>query len=208
MVHAGREEEALVLARQTIDAFDGAGVDAVIINAAGCGSSMKEYGHLLRDDPQYAERAKTFSSKCKDVSEVLADAPPRAMRHPVRMRVAYHDACHLQHAQQVKLQPRQVLATVPGLEVVEIPDAAICCGSAGIYNLVEPAAAQELGERKVQNVLSTGADAVVTSNPGCLLQIRSGLERAGKPLPVMHLVELLDASISGSACPGLKSTNP
>jgi len=208
MVHAGREEEALVLARQTIDAFDGAGVDAVIINAAGCGSSMKEYGHLLRDDPQYAERAKTFSSKCKDVSEILADAPPRAMRHPVRMRVAYHDACHLQHAQQVKLQPRQVLATVPGLEVVEIPDAAICCGSAGIYNLVEPAAAQELGERKVQNVLSTGADAVVTSNPGCLLQIRSGLERAGKPLPVMHLVELLDASISGSACPGLKSTNP
>jgi glycolate oxidase iron-sulfur subunit len=197
MVHAGREEEALALARRTIDVFEAAGLDTVVINAAGCGSSMKEYGHLLRDDPEYAERAKRFSARCRDVSEVLAASEPRAIRHPVPVRVAYHDACHLQHAQRVKLQPRAALATIPGLQIVEVPDAAICCGSAGIYNLVEPKPAQDLGDRKVQNVLQTGAEAVVSSNPGCLLQIRAGLERAGRPMPVLHMVELLDASIRG-----------
>jgi len=195
MVHAGREEQALELARQAIDTFEAADVEFVVINAAGCGSTMKEYGHLLRDDPRYAGRAKALAAKCRDVSEVLAGVEPRAPRHPVPLRVAYHDACHLQHAQRVKLQPRQVLATVPGLEVVEVPDAAICCGSAGIYNLVEPQAAQELGDLKVENILKIGAQAIVSSNPGCLLQIRAGLERAGRPLPVMHMVELLDASI-------------
>jgi glycolate oxidase iron-sulfur subunit len=199
MVHAGREEEALALARRTIDVFEAAGVDTVVINAAGCGSSMKEYGHLLRDDAQYAERAKRFSAKCRDVSEVLAAGEARAARHPLPMRVAYHDACHLQHAQRVKLQPRAALATIPGLQLIEVPDAAICCGSAGIYNLVEPKPAQELGDRKVQNILQTGAEAVVSSNPGCLLQIRAGLERAGRPMPVLHMVELLDASISPQA---------
>jgi glycolate oxidase iron-sulfur subunit len=113
------------------------------------------------------------------------------------MRVAYHDACHLQHAQRVKLQPRSALATIPALEVVEISDAAICCGSAGIYNLVEPQAAEELGDRKAGHILKTGAEAIVSSNPGCLLQIRAALDRAGRPLPVYHMVELLDASIRG-----------
>jgi glycolate oxidase iron-sulfur subunit len=199
MVHAGREDEALALARQTIDAFESAGVDTVVINAAGCGSSMKEYGHLLRDDPHYADRAKAFAARCRDVSEFLAGCEPRASRQPVPMRVAYHDACHLQHAQRVKLQPRAVLATIPGLEVVEIAESAICCGSAGIYNLVQPEAAQELGDRKVAHILETGARAIVSSNPGCLLQIRAGLERAGSPLAVYHMVELLDASIRGSS---------
>jgi glycolate oxidase iron-sulfur subunit len=199
MVHAGEEAAALDLARRTIDAFEAANVDRIVINAAGCGSAMKEYGHLLRDDPAYAGRAKAFAAKCCDISEVLAELEPRAPRHPIRARVAYHDACHLQHAQRITAQPRQILSTIPGLEVVEIPESAICCGSAGVYNLLEPAAAGELGARKVANVLATNPDAVVSANPGCLLQIRSGLERAGRPIPVMHLVELLDASIRGKS---------
>lgn len=195
MVHAGREEQAKALARQTIDAFEAADVTAVAINVAGCGSTLKEYGHLLRDDPAYARRAAAFSGKCKDISEVLVNAEPRAVRHSLPMRVAYHDACHLQHGQRVKLQPRQVLARIPELEVTEISDAAICCGSAGIYNLVEPEAAQELGARKAQQILVTGADAVVSSNPGCLLQIRASMEKLGRNLPTYHMIELLDASI-------------
>ncbi len=195
MVHAGQEELALALARRLIDTFEQAEVDTVVINAAGCGSTMKEYGHLLRDDPAYAGRAKAFAAKCRDVSEILVELGPRATRHPVRLRVAYHDACHLQHAQGVRAEPREVLKTIPGLEVLEVPEAAICCGSAGIYNIVEPEAARELGERKVRNVLETNPQAVVSSNPGCLMQIASGLERAGHPLPTMHMVEILDASI-------------
>ena len=197
MLHAGEESGALDLARRTIDVFEQADVDTVVINAAGCGSSMKEYAWLLRDDAVYAERAKAFVAKCKDISEVLAELEPRAPRHPLNLRVAYHDACHLQHAQQVKLQPREVLKTIPGIELLEIPESAICCGSAGVYNMTEPEAAQQLGDRKVKNILSTGAEALVSSNPGCLLQITSGLQRAGHPLPVMHMVELLDASIRG-----------
>ncbi|MDQ3258394.1 MAG: glycolate oxidase subunit GlcF [Acidobacteriota bacterium] len=195
MVHAGQEELALAFARRLIDTFEQAEVDSVVINAAGCGSTMKEYGHLLRDDPAYAERAKAFAAKCRDVSEILVELGPRAPRHPVRLRVAYHDACHLQHAQGVRAEPREVLKTIPGLVVLEVPEAAICCGSAGIYNIVEPEAARELGERKVRNVLETDPQAVISSNPGCLLQIASGLERAGHPLPTLHMVEILDASI-------------
>ena len=198
MVHAGQEDQALRLARQTIDTFERADVDTIVINAAGCGSTVKEYGHLLRDDPGYAERAKAFSAKCKDISELLAELEPRARRHPLPLRVAYHDACHLQHAQGVKMQPRQVLATIPELQVVEIPEAAICCGSAGIYNMVEPEPAQQLGDRKVQNILTTNPDMIASSNPGCLLQIMGGLEKAGRPLPAVHMVELIDASIRGT----------
>jgi glycolate oxidase iron-sulfur subunit len=197
MLHAGQERAALELARRTIDVFERAAVDTVVINAAGCGSSVKEYDWLLRDDPAYAERARAFVARCKDISEVLAELEPRAARHPLKVRVAYHDACHLQHAQQVKVQPRRALQTIPGLELLEIPEAAICCGSAGIYNLTEPEPAQELGDRKVQNILSTSADALVSSNPGCLLQISSGLRRAGHAMPVLHMVELIDASIRG-----------
>jgi len=200
-VHAGREREAQDFARRTIDVFERAEVDTVVINAAGCGSTMKEYGHLLRDDPVYATRAAAFSGKCRDISEILAGVTPRAPRHPLPLRVAYHDACHLQHAQRIKLQPRQVLATVPGLEVVEVPEAAICCGSAGIYNLVEPEPAQELGERKARHIASTNPQAVVSSNPGCLLQIRAAMEKLGTPLPTYHMIELLDASIRNTPLP-------
>src|SRR5262249_18374963 len=197
MVHAGVEEQALQFARRTIDAFEQAEVDAIVINAAGCGSSMKEYGYLLRDDPAYAERARSFATKCKDVAEILCELPRQAKRNPVPLRIAYHDACHLQHAQRIKKQPRDLLKDIPGLEVLEVPDSALCCGSAGIYNLIEPEAAEQLGDRKVTSVLSTGAQMVVSSNPGCLLQLRNGLERAGKPMPARHIVEVLDASIRG-----------
>jgi glycolate oxidase iron-sulfur subunit len=167
----------------------------VVVNAAGCGSTMKEYGWLLRDDPEFAERARAFSAKCKDVSEVLTELAPQALRHPLPLRVAYHDSCHLQHAQGVRAQPRQLLAGIPGLEVVEVGEDAICCGSAGIYNLVEPEAARQLGDRKAQNVLKAGANVVASGNPGCLLQLRSGLERAGHPLPTVHTIELVAASL-------------
>ena len=198
MLHSGLEQDAAWKARKLIDAFEGAEVDTIVINAAGCGSTLKEYGHLLRDDPYYAPRAAAFAAKCKDVSEVLADLEPRAPRHPIPLRVAYHDACHLQHAQGVTAPPRQVLAAIPKLQVEDIPEGGVCCGSAGIYNLVEPDAARELGERKARNVTATGAEAVASSNPGCLLQMRSSLAESGRPLPMFHLVELVDASIRGT----------
>ena len=199
MVHAGEEKEALNYARRTIDAFDTTELDVIITNAAGCGSSMKEYGYLLRDDPNYAERARAFSAKCRDISEVLAELEPRTQRHSLPFKVAYHDSCHLQHAQGVRAQPRTVLARIPGIEVLEIAEPALCCGSAGIYNLVKPEPARELGERKVRNALDTKADVIATSNPGCLLQLRSGLKLAGSNVPVVHLVQLVDASIRGPA---------
>jgi len=197
MTHAGREKEAIKAARKLIDIFERAHVDTIVINAAGCGSNMKDYGHLLRDDPKYAEKAKAFAAKCKDISEVLAQLEPRAKRHPIEMRVAYHDSCHLQHAQNIRTQPRSLLKTIPGLELVEIPESTICCGSAGIYNLVEPEPARELADRKVRNVIATGAEALVSGNPGCTLQIAAGLRRAGRELPLLHTIELLDRSIQG-----------
>ena len=197
MVHAGEETGALELARRTIDAFERANVETIVTNAAGCGSNVKEYGHLLRDDPKYADRAKSFAAKCKDITEVLTELPPRAARSPLRLRVAFHDSCHLQHAQGVRSQPRQLLANIPGLDLAEIPEAAICCGSAGIYNLVQPDAANALGDRKAQLIVPLNAEVVATGNPGCLLQLQSSLARQGHPTPVVHIVQILDASIRG-----------
>ncbi len=197
MMHAGREAEAMTAARQMIDVFEQTGVDRIVINAAGCGSAMKEYGILLRDDPEYAERARAFSAKCVDVGECLAALEPRAVRRPLPMVVAYHDACHLQHAQRVKAAPRQLLKTIPGLEIKEIPESDVCCGSAGIYNLLEPDAANALRDRKVAHIRSTGATAVVSGNPGCMMQIRAGADAAGAPLESLHTIELLDRAISG-----------
>ncbi len=197
MMHAGRESEAMAAARTMIDTFERAGVDRIAINAAGCGSAMKEYGILLRDDAAYADRARRFADKCVDISELLVDLEPRAARQPVRAAVAYHDACHLQHAQRVKAAPRQLLKSIPGLELREIPEADICCGSAGIYNLLEPEAAGALRDRKVANIIHTGADIVVSGNPGCMMQIRSGLQAAGRRVDSLHTIELLDRSING-----------
>jgi glycolate oxidase iron-sulfur subunit len=192
--HAGREQEAVARARRIIDTFAAADVETVVVNVAGCGSSMKEYAHLLRDDPAYAAKAAEFSAKVRDISEVLAEIGAVAPRHPISARVAYHDACHLAHAQGIRAQPRAVLRAIPGMTVMDIPEADICCGSAGIYNLVQPEPAGDLGRRKVENIASTQPDAVVTSNAGCLLQIRRYLD-AGVPL--FHPVQLIDASIRG-----------
>jgi len=197
MMHAGREDDAAASARRMIDVFERAGVDQIVVNAAGCGSAMKEYGLLLRDDAAYAARAREFSAKCVDVSELLAELEPRAPRHPLAMAVAYHDACHLQHAQRVKAAPRQVLKTIPGVEIREIAESDVCCGSAGIYNLLEPQAADALRDRKAANVLRTGADVVASGNPGCLMQLRAGFDAAGRSVRALHTIELLDASMRG-----------
>ena len=196
-LHAGREDSALDWARRTIDVFEAPGVDWVVTNAAGCGSTMKEYGHHLRDDPAYADRATAFSSRVKDVSEVLAALGPRAERRPVPLRVAYHDACHLAHAQGVRLPPREVLRSIPELELLEPAESEICCGSAGIYNLTEPEIATELMGRKVRNLLATEPDLIASANPGCTLQIRAGLRQVGARVPVVHPVEVLDRSLRG-----------
>ena len=192
--HAGREDEAAARARRLIDTFESANVEYVVVNVAGCGSSMKEYSILLRDDPEYAERAVAFCAKVRDISELLAEIGPGATRHPIPARVAYHDACHLAHAQGIRAQPRAVLRGIPDLTVVDIPETEICCGSAGIYNLVQPEPAERLGRRQVEHILTTTPDAVVTSNAGCLLQIRRHLD-AG--IPLFHPIQLVDASLRG-----------
>ena len=177
-LHAGADPEARALAKATIEALEG--YETVIVNAAGCGSAMKDYGHVLRDEPAWAERAQRFADKVRDANEFLAEAGPRAERRPVPMKVAYHDACHLAHAQAVRDQPRELLRGIPELELVEPREWELCCGSAGIYNLVKPEPAAELGERKARNLLDTGAEAVAAANPGCALQITAHAERLGK----------------------------
>jgi glycolate oxidase iron-sulfur subunit len=196
-VHNGRESEARAFARRTIDTFDAAGVEHVVVNAAGCGSSMKEYAELLADDPAYADRARRFATAVRDVSELLTELGPIAGRNPLPVTVAYHDACHLAHAQGVRSQPRELLRGIPGLELREIADPEICCGSAGIYNLLHPEPAGELGDRKARNVLATGAELLVTANPGCLMQVAASLQRLGGRIAMAHTVEVLDASLRG-----------
>ncbi|MEV1332156.1 heterodisulfide reductase-related iron-sulfur binding cluster [Micromonospora costi] len=194
-VHNGRRAEARRFARALIDAFDGAGIDRFVVNAAGCGSSLKEYGDLLRDDPAYAERAAAFAGGVRDLSELLAELGPVAPRHPLPLTVAYHDACHLAHAQGIRAQPRELLRGVPGLELREFADPEICCGSAGVWNVLHPEPAGQLGERKARHVLATGADLLVTANPGCLMQIAAAARRLGGALAVAHTAQVLDASI-------------
>jgi glycolate oxidase iron-sulfur subunit len=196
-LHGGEDEPARDLAKRTIEEFEGC--ETVIVNAAGCGSAMKDYGHLLRDDPAWAERASAFSSRVRDVSEFLAEHEPVAPRAPLPRKVAYHDACHLAHAQAVRSQPRDLLRMIPELELVNPPEWEICCGSAGIYNLVQPDAAAELGRRKARNLLETGAEVVAAANPGCAIQIAAHTERLGRRLPVVHPMELLDESINGGS---------
>ena len=204
LVHAGEEAAAIDLARKTIDVFEQTNVEMIVTNAAGCGSNVKEYAHLLRDDLKYAERARNFSARCKDISEVLAELQPRSKRHPLKLRVAFHDSCHLQHAQGVREQPRDLLASIPGLELVEVPESAICCGSAGIYNLVQPDAANSLGDRKAELISRLGADVVATGNPGCVLQLQSSLARRHQKTPVVHTIQILDASLRGQSPDSLR----
>jgi glycolate oxidase iron-sulfur subunit len=196
-VHNGREEEAQRYARRTIDAFERAGVETVVVNAAGCGSSMKEYASLLEDDPAYAEKAERFAARTRDVSEFLTELGPAAERHPLQVSVAYHDACHLGHAQGVRAQPRALLRGIPGVELREIPEGELCCGSAGIWNILNPEPARELGDCKARNIATTGAALLVTANPGCLMQVASSLRRQGTEIGMAHTIEVLDASIRG-----------
>jgi len=195
-IHAGREEESLAFARGLIASFEGGGFDAILVNAAGCGSHLKDYGRLFATDPVWARRASEFRARVRDVTEFLAALPPVARRHSIRARVAYHDACHLAHGQGIRQPPRDLLRGIPDLTVAEIPDAEQCCGSAGIYNLMEPASAEEIGVRKVDNVLATRADLLVSANPGCTLQIGKYLRRRGVALASLHPIEILDASIA------------
>jgi glycolate oxidase iron-sulfur subunit len=196
-LHGGRRGEAAAFARKAIVAFEQAGVDTVIVNSAGCGSAMKEYEQLLAGDAAWAERAAAFSAKVRDFSEFLAELGPVAPRSELPLTIAYHDACHLGHAQRITAQPRRLLRDIPGVRLTEVADAGTCCGSAGIYNLVQPAAAAELGVRKAASVRATEADLVVSGNPGCTMQIAQALAATGQPMPVAHIAEVLDASIMG-----------
>jgi glycolate oxidase iron-sulfur subunit len=196
--HQGQTEQAKTLARQMIDSFADTNVDFVIINAAGCGHTLKEYGHILEDDPEYAEKAKIFASKVKDSQEFLANVGLTAKLSPLtnkNINLVYQDACHLLHGQKISVQPRQLLKQIPGVTLKEPIDAALCCGSAGVYNMLQPEIAEELGKQKAQNLLNTGADLIASPNPGCSLQISKYLQ--GKTISVMHPMELLDYAIRG-----------
>jgi glycolate oxidase iron-sulfur subunit len=195
--HAGDRKGAQRLARRNIVAFERAfPLEAIAVDAAGCGAALREYGELLADDPAWAERGARIAGLTRDVLELLADDPPPFVR-PVPLRVAYHDACHLAHAQQVRSEPREVLRGIPDLELVEPAEWELCCGSAGIYNLLNPGPAAELGDRKAANVLATGAELLVTANPGCLMQVAAALRRTGGHIALAHTVEVLDASLRG-----------
>ncbi len=196
-LHGGRRTEAARFARRAIAEFERAGVDAVIVNAAGCGSAMKEYGELLDGDGGWAPRAAAMSRKVRDFTEFLAELGPAATRHPLPISAAYHDACHLGHAQQITAQPRALLRAIPGLRLAEVGDGGTCCGSAGIYNLVQPEAARELGERKAAAIEATGTQLLISANPGCSLQISAALAARGVRMPMAHIAEVLDASLRG-----------
>jgi glycolate oxidase iron-sulfur subunit len=206
-MHSGREEESKRMARALMQRFEREPVDTIVINAAGCGSHLKDYGRLFQNEPAWSERARAFSAKVKDVHEFLAGlGTPRATRHPIRARVAYHDACHLAHAQRIRSQPRALLRSIPELELVDVADGEQCCGSAGTYNLMQPESAEEVGERKVEAVLRTRADVLASGNPGCTLHIQRLLKARGLGLRAAHPVEILDASIRGVGLPGADTT--
>ncbi len=195
--HGGDHARALAMARSTIDTFEAAGVESVIVNTSGCGAHMKAYGHLLADDPAYAARAKRFVASVQDLAEFLAREPLRGPLSPVPLTCTYHDPCHVVHGQKIKSEPRQLLAQIPGLRLVELAESDWCCGSAGIYNLTQPEMATRLLHRKVGHVLATQAEALVTANPGCILQIQAGLSAHDAKVNVLHLVEILDRAYGG-----------
>jgi glycolate oxidase iron-sulfur subunit len=196
-VHSGRLAEGRQFARFLIRSFEDVDADAVIVNSAGCGSTMKEYGELLEDDPEFSERARNLSAKTRDIMEFLGEIGLAGGLNPIPLKITYQDACHLGHAQRIKEQPRSVLAQIPGIEFTELPESELCCGSAGIYNMVEPGMSGRLLERKIRHLKETGADCLVAGNPGCLLQIRKGIKRHGLAIKTAHPAELLDWSYRG-----------
>ncbi|MFG6095397.1 heterodisulfide reductase-related iron-sulfur binding cluster [Leptothoe sp. ISB3NOV94-8A] len=198
--HQGETDQAQALARQMIDSFADTAVDYVIINAAGCGHTLKDYGHILKDDPDYCDKAVAFSDNVRDIQEFLAEVGLTAKLSAVTdtpLKLVYQDACHLRHGQGITQPPRQLLKQIPNVSVADPIDAELCCGSAGVYNMLQPEVANELGQMKVTNLMNTGAALIASSNPGCALQIQKHLELQGKTLPLMHPIELLDKAISG-----------
>ncbi|GAA4046253.1 (Fe-S)-binding protein [Nonomuraea soli] len=193
-VHSGRSDQARRLAKRTIRVFERAGVSVIVVNAAGCGSSMKEYADLLEGTP-WAARARAL--RVVDLAEWLAELGPAAQRNAVPLTVAYHDACHLAHAQGIRRQPRDLLRDIPGLVLKEIPESDLCCGSAGTYNIFQPQAARDLGDRKARAVSGLDADLLVSANPGCTMQIAAAMRRRGSAIRVAHTAEVLDASLRG-----------
>ncbi|MEO1392112.1 MAG: (Fe-S)-binding protein [Cyanobacteria bacterium J06634_5] len=198
--HQGETAQAQSLARQMIDSFEHTDTDYIIINAAGCGHTLKEYGHILADDPAYAQKAKDFAAKVRDVQEFLAEVGLTTKLHPLQeapLTAVYQDACHLLHGQKISRQPRDLLRLIPGLTLKEPIDAALCCGSAGVYNMLQPEIAEELGQMKAINLVNTGATLIASANPGCSLQIKQALEKQGQTTKLLHPMQLLDMSIKG-----------
>jgi glycolate oxidase iron-sulfur subunit len=191
-LHAGDRRTTRELARRNIDAFLAADVEAIIVNSAGCGSSMKEYGELLQHDPDYAEKARRFSSLVRDVTEFLAGLPLQPPKAPLPYRVTYQDSCHLVHAQKVRSAPRELLRSIPGLELIELDAPDRCCGSAGVYSFAQREMSLRLLDDKMRDVAATHADVIATANPGCMMQLEAGLRRGKLSGRVVHIVELLD----------------
>ncbi len=197
-LHDGEIRGALELARRNVDAFENDGADFIIVNSAGCGAMLKEYGLLLKDDVAYAARARAFSARVKDIAELLDMLGINRDMAPLKLKVTYDDPCHLLHGQGIRAAPRNLLKCIPGLELAELPDADRCCGSAGIYNITHPEMAGLLIEEKIANILRTGAEIVATGNPGCMLQIQAALRAKDLPIKVVHPVELLDQAYAKS----------
>lgn len=195
-VHAGHPQAARALARANIEAFERSGADVYVVDAAGCGSTMKEYGDLFADDPAWRERARSVASRVRDITEVLDAMEFRGTPHPIDGPVTYQEPCHLAHAQRVSAAPRRLLARIPGLQLIEMNESAVCCGSAGIYNVSEPEMSARLARRKTANIAATGACVVATANPGCAIQVSAGLRAGGVDARVAHVVELLDEAFS------------
>lgn len=198
-VHAGEMDLGRELAKRNIEAFERSGADVYVVNAAGCGSALKEYGELFEHDPAWSERAKHFSARVRDAVEVLDAVPLDSRIGALNLTVTYQEPCHLAHAQRVTTAPRRLLAQIPGLRLIEMNESSVCCGSAGIYNLTEPEMAERLQTRKVENIRTTAATVVVTANPGCAMQVAAGLRAAGIDASVKHIVELLDDAYSAYA---------
>ncbi len=191
-VHSGEAEQGRALARQNIDVFAAYDCDFIVINSAGCGSTLKEYDHLLRDDPDYAQKAEVFSTKTVDIHEFLAAYGRDVAMGRLQRTIAYHDACHLLHGQKIKQQPRQLLQAIPGITLIDLKESDWCCGSAGIYNITNQSMAQELLERKMNNIEATGVDTIATGNPGCMMQIAMGARQRGISLEIVHPIQLID----------------
>ena len=196
--HSAQEAPALAFAKTNMDVFLSQEIDAIIVNAAGCGAMLKDYGHLLHTDA-----AKAFAKKTKDISEFLMELGPIKPTPPLQIKATYHDACHLCHGQQIRKQPRQLLEMIPGLELIPLPENELCCGAAGSYNLTQPEMSEQLGRRKAANILATGSRAVFTGNVGCLLQIAKYLREGDSAFWVAHPIDALWAAYSGEIPAGL-----